>query len=64
MSKLLIAWLSKWVWQNELVSEWESEIDRMSKRERECENKGLMIHWSSDPLIKRSSYQAIKWSNN
>ncbi len=61
-------WLSDWVrmaesvWQSELV-EW----DWMCKRERQrlCEGKGLVIEWSSDPLIKGSSDQvANKLSSN
>ncbi len=50
------------------MSEWESEIDRMSKKERKRE-KGIhdwVIKWSSnqgisDQVIKQLSDQMIKW---
>ncbi len=46
--------------KSELLNEWESEIDRMSKRGRVCESKGLVIEWSKDPVIKGASNQVIK----
>ncbi len=54
----------QWLSEGDIESWWVNEsvglIERVRKKERESESKGLVVEWSSVTVIKVSSDQVIK----